>query len=87
MLLLPNLALAGLGLCVQQGGKVEVCATANQDNPLMPGIGCGGTPILGLDVWEHAYYLNYQNRRPDYIDAFFNVINWEKVSELYEQNK
>jgi Fe-Mn family superoxide dismutase len=74
-------------LCVQQGGKVEVCSSANQDNPLMPGIGCGGTPILGLDVWEHAYYLNYQNRRPDYIDAFFNVINWEKVSELYVQNK
>ena len=72
-------------LCVLQGGKVEVCSTANQDNPLMPGIGCGGTPILGLDVWEHAYYLNYQNRRPDYINAFFNVINWEKVSELYDQ--
>jgi Fe-Mn family superoxide dismutase len=74
-------------LCVLQGGKVEVCSSANQDNPMMPGIGCGGTPILGLDVWEHAYYLNYQNRRPDYINAFFNVINWEKVSELYEQNK
>ncbi len=74
-------------LCVLQGGKVEVCSSANQDNPLMPGIGCGGTPILGLDVWEHAYYLNYQNRRPDYINAFFNVINWGKVSELYEQNK
>jgi Fe-Mn family superoxide dismutase len=74
-------------LCVLQGGKVEVCSSANQDNPLMPGIGCGGTPILGLDVWEHAYYLNYQNRRPDYINAFFNVINWKKVSELYEQNK
>ncbi|MGA0374228.1 MAG: superoxide dismutase [Flavobacteriaceae bacterium] len=73
-------------LCVLQGGKVEVCSSANQDNPLMPGIGCGGTPILGLDVWEHAYYLNYQNRRPDYISAFFNVINWEKVSELYDQN-
>ena len=73
-------------LCVLQGGKVEVCSSANQDNPLMPGIGCGGTPILGLDVWEHAYYLNYQNRRPDYINAFFNVINWEKVSELYGQN-
>ncbi|MGB2435306.1 MAG: superoxide dismutase, partial [Flavobacteriaceae bacterium] len=66
-------------LCVQKGGEVEVCSSANQDNPLMPGIGCGGTPILGLDVWEHAYYLNYQNRRPDYINAFFNVINWEKV--------
>ena len=74
-------------LCVQKGGKIEVCSSANQDNPLMPGIGCGGTPILGIDIWEHAYYLNYQNRRPDYIDAFFNVINWEKVSELYEQNK
>ena len=73
-------------LCVLQGGKVEVCSSANQDNPLMPGIGCGGTPILGLDVWEHAYYLNYQNRRPDYINAFFNVINWEKVSELYDQS-
>ena len=70
-------------LCVQKGGKVEVCSTANQDNPLMPGIGCNGTPILGLDVWEHAYYLNYQNRRPDYIAAFFNVVNWDAVSALY----
>jgi len=70
-------------LCVHQGGKVEVCSSANQDNPLMPGIGCGGAPILALDVWEHAYYLNYQNRRPDYIGAFFNVINWEKVSENF----
>ena len=74
-------------LCVKEGGKVEVCATANQDNPLMPGIGCGGTPILGVDVWEHAYYLNYQNRRPDYLEAFFNVINWEEVATLYAQNK
>jgi Fe-Mn family superoxide dismutase len=74
-------------LCVQKGGGIEVCSSANQDNPLMPGIGCGGNPILALDVWEHAYYLNYQNRRPDYINAFFNVINWEKVSELYEQSK
>ncbi|SFU26968.1 superoxide dismutase, Fe-Mn family [Pustulibacterium marinum] len=74
-------------LCVHEGGKVDVCSTANQDNPLMPGIGCGGTPILGLDVWEHAYYLNYQNLRPKYIEAFFNVINWEKVSELYEAGK
>lgn len=74
-------------LCVQDGGAVEVCSSANQDNPLMPGIGCGGTPILGLDVWEHAYYLNYQNRRPDYISAFFNVINWDEVSKRYEANK
>ena len=72
-------------LCVHPGGKLEVCSSANQDNPLMPGIGCGGMPILGLDVWEHAYYLNYQNRRPDYIDAFFNVIHWGKVAERYQQ--
>lgn len=74
-------------LCVHKGGKVEVCSSANQDNPIMPGIGCGGSPILGIDVWEHAYYLNYQNRRPDYIKAFFNVINWEEVSRRYEENK
>ena len=70
-------------LCVHSNGDLEVCSTANQDNPLMPGIGCGGAPILGLDVWEHAYYLNYQNRRPDYVDAFFNVINWDAVAKLY----
>ncbi|XLS29077.1 superoxide dismutase [Flavobacteriaceae bacterium M23B6Z8] len=74
-------------LCVHKGGKLEVCSTPNQDNPLMPGVGCEGFPILGIDVWEHAYYLNYQNRRPDYVNAFFNVINWNKVSELYAENK
>jgi Fe-Mn family superoxide dismutase len=74
-------------LCVHKGGKVEVCSTPNQDNPLMPGVTCGGTPILGLDVWEHAYYLNYQNRRPDYINAFFNVINWNEVERRYAEAK
>tara|TARA_R110001632_G_scaffold153025_2_gene270763 strand:- start:8708 stop:9316 length:609 start_codon:yes stop_codon:yes gene_type:complete len=74
-------------LCVHPGGKVEVCSTPNQDNPLMPGVTCGGTPILGIDVWEHAYYLNYQNRRPDYIEAFFNVINWNEVASRYAANK
>jgi Fe-Mn family superoxide dismutase len=74
-------------LCVHSGGKVEVCSTANQDNTLMPGIGCGGFPILGLDVWEHAYYLHYQNRRPEYVENFFSVINWDYVSKLYAENK
>jgi len=68
-------------LCVKDK-KLSICSTPNQDNPLMKDQ-CGGTPILCLDVWEHAYYLNYQNRRPDYINAFFNVINWNKVNELY----
>ncbi|MFV5701611.1 superoxide dismutase [Flavobacterium sp. XS2P12] len=74
-------------LCVHNGGKVDVCGTPNQDNPLMPGVGCGGTPILGMDVWEHAYYLHYQNRRPDYIEAFFNVINWTEVARRYALEK
>tara|TARA_B110000881_G_C18395972_1_gene423492 strand:- start:147 stop:752 length:606 start_codon:yes stop_codon:yes gene_type:complete len=73
-------------LCVKDG-KLSVCSSANQDNPMMPGVGCGGTPILGLDVWEHAYYLNYQNRRPDYIEAFFNVINWDEVNNRYNAAK
>jgi len=74
-------------LCVHKGGKVEVCSTPNQDNPLMPSVSCGGIPIMGLDVWEHAYYLNYQNRRPDYIEAFFKVINWNEVERRYESSK
>lgn len=72
-------------LCVE-GGKLVVCSTPNQDNPVM-GEGCGGTPILGLDVWEHAYYLHYQNRRPDFINAFFNLINWEEVTKRFDAAK
>jgi len=74
-------------LCVLNGGQLEVCSTPNQDNPLMPGIACNGVPILGVDVWEHAYYLNYQNRRPEYIDAFFNVIDWGEVEVRFERAK
>lgn len=72
-------------LCVSNG-KLEICSTPNQDNPLM-GVGCSGTPILALDVWEHAYYLHYQNRRPDYINAFFNVVNWEAVAGKFAASK
>lgn len=73
-------------LCVS-GGKLAVCSTPNQDNPLMDIAECKGTPILGLDVWEHAYYLNYQNRRPDYIIAFFNVVNWAEVAKRFAEAK
>lgn len=89
-----NFASAGTGrfgsgwawLCVHKGGKLEICSTPNQDNPLMPNSGCGGHPILALDVWEHAYYLNYQNRRPDYIAAFWNIVNWNEVNRLFEKH-
>jgi len=74
-------------LCVHKGGKLEICSTANQDNPLMPNSICNGTPILALDVWEHAYYLKFQNRRPDYIQAFFNVINWNEVERRFTEAK
>lgn len=72
-------------LCVKDG-KLEICSSANQDNPIMPSIGCGGQPIMGIDVWEHAYYLNYQNRRADYISAFFDVVNWRVVAEKFKNS-
>ncbi|QPC81453.1 superoxide dismutase [Phototrophicus methaneseepsis] len=74
---------SGWGWLVVDGGKLDIVSTPNQDNPLSD----GKTPILGLDVWEHAYYLNYQNRRPAYIDAWWNVVNWDKVAELYAAAK
>lgn len=72
-------------LIVDKAGKLQVTSTPNQDNPLMPRAVVAGTPILAIDVWEHAYYLNYQNKRKKYIEAFFNVINWKKVGEKYEE--
>lgn len=74
-------------LIVNNSGKLEVCSTPNQDNPLMDISDIHGHPVLGVDVWEHAYYLNYQNRRPDYLNAFFNVINWDAVSENFNSVK
>lgn len=72
-------------LCKKEDGSVAICSTPNQDNPLMPVADCSGTPILGIDVWEHAYYLNYQNKRPDYVTNFFDLINWDQVEENYNK--
>jgi Fe-Mn family superoxide dismutase len=72
-------------LVTDASGKLKVGSTANQDNPLMPGMSISGTPVLAMDVWEHAYYLKYQNKRADYIEAFFNVIDWNVASDYYEK--
>jgi Fe-Mn family superoxide dismutase len=72
-------------LCKKEDGSVAICSTPNQDNPLMPVAECQGTPLLGIDVWEHAYYLNYQNKRPDYVTNFFDLINWDQVEENYNK--
>lgn len=71
-------------LCVKEDKSLSICSSANQDNPLMNVSECQGTPVMGLDVWEHAYYLKYQNRRPDYINAFWSVVNWDKINQNYE---
>ncbi|MDR9441368.1 MAG: superoxide dismutase [Schleiferiaceae bacterium] len=78
---------SGWAWLIVKDGKLEITSTPNQDNPLMDVADVKGTPILGLDVWEHAYYLKYQNRRPDYIQAFFNVVNWDEVAKRYEAAK
>jgi len=72
-------------LCVKEDKSLAICSTPNQDNPLMDISECKGTPVLGLDVWEHAYYLNYQNRRPDYVTAFWNVVNWDEVARRFAE--
>lgn len=78
---------SGWAWVIVKDGKLEVTSTPNQDNPLMDVAETKGTPILGIDVWEHAYYLHYQNRRPDYLAAFWNLVNWNKVAELYNAAK
>ena len=78
---------SGWAWLVNNNGKLEIGSTPNQDNPLMNVSEFKGSPVIALDVWEHAYYLHYQNRRPDYIKAFWNIINWEKVNELYLKSK